>query len=243
MPSFISSYPVADLLFTAYLLIYFPLDALRRSRFKAAPKPPMSALRSYARQGRYILTLLALFMLVNLLEHHTASELGLALPPATAGLWGLAVALGLLISLHFLGTWMESRMTAAERGKQQQKLRALAFPMPQNRIEMAAYCITMVGMTSTWEILFRGYLLLVLTPLIGMPWAVALAALAYGAGHGFESVKQCAGSIAAAFAFTLGYAVTGSLWWLIMLHAAAPLALPFAARKLHDAVPVERVSA
>ena len=77
----------------------------------------------------------------------------------------------------------------------------------------------------------------------GLPLAVALAAIAYGAGHGYKNAKQFAGSIAAAFAFTIGYALTGSLWWLIVLHAAAPVSMLFAVRKIEVAKAVDEVTA
>lgn len=72
---------------------------------------------------------------------------------------------------------------------------------------------------------------LLVAPVTGHPLAVALAAVSYGAGHGYKNPKQFFGSIAASFAFTIGYAVSGNLWWLIVLHAAVPVAMVHAARK------------
>ncbi len=129
-------------------------------------------------------------------------------------------------------------MTQEERVKQEGMLRELPFVMPRTPIETVAYFVTMIGMTATWDVLFRGYLLLVLTPVLGMPLAVALAAISYGAGHGYKNPRQFFGSIAAAFAFTIGYALTGSLWWLIVLHAAAPVAMLYSARRIGKAKPI-----
>lgn len=236
-------YPVADIIFSLFLLVYFPFDGIRRSLPTRPPKPKLPALQSYWRQGRFVLALLAAFMLVSWLGDHSAYQLGLGLPPSPAGIWGLAIAAALLVTLYVFGKRAESKMTPDERAKQEGKLRELPFPMPRTRIETTAYFVTMVSMTATWEILFRGYLLLVLTPFTGLPLAVALAAFSYGAGHGFESVKQCAGSIVAAFFFTIGYALTGSLWWLMVLHAAAPIAMFFGARKLSREKPMDVVAA
>ena len=55
---------------------------------------------------------------------------------------------------------------------------------------------------------------------------------AYGAAHGYKNPRQFAGSIAASFAFAIGYALTGSLWWLIVLHAAAPVTMLFTVKKI-----------
>lgn len=230
-------YPLLDIIFTLYLLVYFPLDGIRRSRSKKSPQPQLPVLQSYWRQGRYVLILLAVLMLVSWSGHHSASQLGLDVPPSIAGTWGLAIVTVLLMTLHVLGKRSEAKMTPEERVKQEAKVRELPFSMPRTRVEIAAYFITMIGMTATWELLFRGYLLLVLTPFTGLPLAIVLAAVAYGAGHGVENVKQFFGSIVASFAFTIGYALTGSLWWLIVLHAAAPVAMFRAARKLSQAKP------
>lgn len=241
MPQF-SHYPIADIVFTLYLLVYFPFHGIRRGFSSKSPKPKLPVLQSYWRQARFVLLMLAAFMLVNWLGNHSATELGLALPPTTAGTWGLGIVAVLLATLHVWGKRAESKMTSEERAKQEDKLRELPFSMPRTRVEIVAYFITMVGMTTAWEVLFRGYLLLVLTPLTGLPMAVVFAAVAYGAGHGFENVKQFLGSIVAAFAFTVAYALTGSLWWLIVLHAAAPVTMFLAVGKLSKTKPIDAVA-
>lgn len=221
-----------DVLFALYLLVYFPINKLWRSLYPPAPKPASSPLRSYWRQGRFVLTLLGVLALLMWLGQHTSAELGLGLPVSQRGAWGLAIAVCLLVATHLIGKRIELKMSQEERIRQEAKLAELPFLMPRTRIETVAYLATMLGMTATWEILFRGYLLLILTPVTGLPLAVALAAISYGAGHGYQNPRQFVGSIAAAFAFTIGYAVTGSLWWLIVLHGAVPVAMLYAMRKV-----------
>jgi len=86
MPQF-SHYPIADIVFTLYLLVYFPFHGIRRGFSSKSPKPKLPVLQSYWRQARFVLLMLAAFMLVNWLGNHSATELGLALPPTTAGTW------------------------------------------------------------------------------------------------------------------------------------------------------------
>jgi hypothetical protein len=50
-----------------------------------------------------------------------------------------------------------------------------------------------------------------------------VAATAYGGAHGFRDIRQFGGSVVSALAFTMGYALTHSLWWLILIHTALPL--------------------
>ena len=79
-----------------------------------------------------------------------------------------------------------------------------------------------------WELLYRGYLLWVLAPRLGIPLAVLLAAAAYGAAHGYKTPKQFAGSLASALVFTLADVVSHSLWWLMLVHAGLPVLLVLA---------------
>jgi membrane protease YdiL (CAAX protease family) len=228
----LSSLP--DLLFTLYLLVVFPCQRLWQSRHPAARKPPRPPLQSYWRQARFVLVLLAALVLVMLLGKHTAHELGLGFPDSLTALWGMLTACVVLLALHLAGKRMERSMTPAHRARQEARLRDLPFAVPRTPFETAVYLATTVFMTAMWEVLFRGYLLLVLPPVSGLPLAVALAAVAYGAAHGYKNPQQFLGSIAASFAFTIGYALTGSLWWLIVLHAAAPVSMLYAVRKIKE---------
>lgn len=221
-----------DLLFILYLLVFFPLQNIWRGLRPALHKPERSPLRTYWRQGRVVLALLGVLVVVMWSGHHAACELGLAPPRSAAAVGGLIGACCLIVGLHLAGKRMERNMAPEKRAAQEAMLRALPMAVPRTHLETAAYLVTMVGMTCAWEMLYRGYLLLVLTPFTGLPAAVALAAVAYGASHGYQHPRQFVGSIAAAFAFTIGYALTGSLWWLMVLHAAAPVGLLLAMRKL-----------
>jgi membrane protease YdiL (CAAX protease family) len=234
MPNSIPLSSLPDLLFTLYLLVVFPCQRLWQSRHPAARKPPRPPLQSYWRQARFALVLLAALVLVMLLQKHTAHELGLGLPNSVTALWGMLAACVVLLALHLAGKRMERNMTPAHRARQEAQLRDLPFAMPGTPFETAVYLATTVFMTAMWEVLFRGYLLLVLPPVSGLPLAVALAAVAYGAAHGYKNPQQFLGSIAASFAFTIGYALTGSLWWLIVLHAAAPVSMLYAVRKIKE---------
>lgn len=234
MANSIQLFSLPDLLLTLYLLLVFPLQRLWRSLHPAPRKPPGPPLQSYWRQARFVLVLLAALGVVMWTGGHSAADLGLAFPGTPAAVWGLVAACGVLLALHLAGKRMERRMTPAQRAGQEAQLRHLPFVMPRTALDTTAYLATSVLMTATWEILFRGYLLLVLPPLTGLPAANLLAAIAYGAAHGYKNPRQFAGSVAASFAFTIGYALTGNLWWLIVLHAAAPVTMLFAVRKIQE---------
>src|SRR5471032_3153310 len=53
-----------DLLFSLYLLVYFPFSRLWRSFRQAPPKPTVSPLRSYWQRARHLLVLISIFVLL-----------------------------------------------------------------------------------------------------------------------------------------------------------------------------------
>lgn len=78
-----------------------------------------------------------------------------------------------------------------------------------------------LGMTAgiCEEIVYRGYLLAVLTALFGTVAAVALAAVVFGLAHAYQGARGAAGTaIAGAVAGTL-VVWTGALWAPMLLHA------------------------
>jgi membrane protease YdiL (CAAX protease family) len=215
-----------ELLFAFYLVIVMPARALWRSfrpRPPGPPDPPAPRLRGYWRRGRYIGLLLAVLCAVEWQAGRTLADLGLDIPLSRAGAWGLIGAVGVLTVLHVAGLLWERRMTPAARAAQARKLED-GMPWPVTRAETAGFVAWMVLMCTAWEVLYRGFLLLVLAPLCGVPLATVAAALAYGAGHGYKSRAQFIGAIVSAFVFTLAYVWTGSLWWLILIHVVMPLA-------------------
>ena len=225
-----------DYLFAFYLLIALPVYSLWKSWRPTPATTSRSTLQGYWRQARFVVSLLFILCLVSWLSGHSAQDLGLDIPLSAPGAWGLLAACCLLTVLHLVEKRAERRTSDEDRSKYQAILNDLPVNMPGTRTETAAYLVTMVGMTASWELLYRGYLLLVLAPFTGTPVAVALAALSYGAAHGYANFRQFAGSIIAAFAFTIAYACTGSLWWLMVLHAAAPVTMLYAVRRMQASV-------
>lgn len=95
--------------------------------------------------------------------------------------------------------------------------------LPATRVEFIAFLALSLLLGVAWEALFRGYLLYALTPVLGPAGAVAMASIVYAAAHGVADLKRFVASLIAAVAFTLAYAFSHSLWWLIILHAGLPI--------------------
>ncbi len=207
-----------DLLLAALLLAVFPAWQLWRSLTGGA-RPRPSRLRGYLRTSAIIAALLALLAVCWISEVRDGASLGLDIPPSTDGLVGLAIAAAAIAGLIVPTLLMKPRKEWLTLGDEL---------MPRTSVETAAFVLMTLLIGCGWEILYRGFLLWALGPAIGMPLAIAAAAAAYGLAHGYKSPGQIAGSIVAALAFCIAYALTGSLWWLMLIHIVPMLTVSLA---------------
>lgn len=220
-------------LLAAYLLLILPIQSLWVSLRPAADKPPRSPMRRYWSMSREMLLMLGVLAVGWWQAGYSARELGFDKPLSDAGLWGLCFAALLFTGLNIASLIMERRFTPEKRLAAEQQLLASSSPWPRNRSEAVAFVASTVLVTAGWEILYRGFVLLLLAPHTGLPAAVTISAIAYGVAHGYESPKQLVGSIISAFIFTTAYALTGSLWWLMVIHAGFPLGMVPAALRAY----------
>jgi membrane protease YdiL (CAAX protease family) len=171
--------------------------------------------------------LLLALVAVAVVEGFGAAELGLAWPPPRAGMIGLGIAAVVIAGFALAVLLMKSKRPSARE-------QAAMAQLPPGRDELLAYLAFTPFAGFGWEILYRGFLLWWLTPLVGIVAAVVIASVAYGLAHGWKSRAEGIGSIVSAFLFTIGFAVTGSLWWLIAVHTALPLVGLLAGRRARD---------
>ncbi len=147
----------------------------------------------------------------------------LGLPiPLTIASWGL-----LALWLALLGA-----IVLGGRGRPlPQSIHDDDSPLPQTSTERKAFFVFGIVAGIGWEVLYRGYLLWFLTPNVGIVGAVCISATAYGLAHGVKDHRKAAGSLASAFLFTIAFAATSDLWWLMIIHAGLPMiALAISAR-------------
>lgn len=210
-----------DWLLAFYLLIVMPCMQMWRSfHQKDTAAPARTA--GYRKMTGKMLVLLALLACSCWQAGRGPAALGLDVPLSAAGMWGLAIALVLLLALFVGHKWYASRLDDARRKRMFKEIKSNKM-MPRSARELAEFAPAVVLVSVGWELLYRGFLLLLLTPVVGTAGAIVLAALAYGFGHGYEKTSQLVGSIVSAFLFTLAFYFTQSLWWLMLLHAGLPL--------------------
>jgi len=193
------------------LLFALPLEALIRSR---STKPPRSQVQRFritiAKAGMLLFALL----FVALENGISADDLGIGYRLGSGGWVGLAIAVSVVLGL--------TTAVAFSKPKSIEKHRASGL-MPEGAHQMRLFLVMTVLIGFAWEVLYRGYLLWWLVPTTGTVAAVLIAGLAYGLAHGWKDNRQGGGSILASLLFTTGYALTGNLWWLIVIHVAMPL--------------------
>lgn len=215
MPTLLYRCALLDHILAILLLIVVPIRALWRSR----PGRPASGTKII----RYISTiglvtgLLALLTASWLMTGRSAQALGLAAPTSTPSLIGLGIAVVIFIAL-FLGK--NKKPKPSQMGEIEAAQRDL-FPETPKETRLFLFLCLAVG--GGWEILYRGFLLYYLPSMTGLLGAVIIAAVAYGAAHGFKNQRQFVGSIVSALAFTIAYVATSNLWWLMLIHIGVML--------------------
>lgn len=213
-----------DLALAFYLAFILPGMQLWRSAHPTeGPKRPRRL--RYLSSIREIALLLLALAAVCWWSGHAPSALGLAAPVSGAAFWSLLVAAAAVPVLHLASKLLEHKMDPAKRAAAEEQILA-NDRFPRTPAELRLFVVLTLFVGIGWELLYRGFLMLALTPLIGIWGAVALAAVAYGAAHGYENPRQLAGAIVSALLFTVGYVLTGSLWWLMLIHVAIPMSLP-----------------
>jgi membrane protease YdiL (CAAX protease family) len=140
---------------------------------------------------------------------------------------GLAVAVALVVVLAVVAIITKRKHKGRNNDKAADRF-AKNQLLPRTRHELTLFLVFALLAGCGWELLYRGFLIWFLVPYVGTMVAICIAALAYGAAHGYKSRKQFLASIISAFAFTVAFVLTGSLWWLMLIHTAAGFAGGFA---------------
>jgi membrane protease YdiL (CAAX protease family) len=207
-----------DFLLGSTLLFGLPVHALLRSRLSG--RTPVDRRQRYRKSTAIIAVLLAILLVNWVSTSRGIAQLGLAAPTTHRALAGSLVAFFVsIIVFSSVIRKSQAELTAAPDDEDEEAM------IPQSREEWRAFITLGMVAGFGWEVLYRGFLLFWLSPIVGLWPAAVVSAVAYGLSHGCKTIMRTTGSLVSAFLFTIGYAATGSLWWLIILHTAAPLSI------------------
>lgn len=190
-----------------------------------------SRLKTYIRSSAIIAGFLVLLCYAWLRAARAPTLLGLDIPLSERGMVGLVIAALLLVMLTVVRT-IAKRKRQGSSDEEAKKRLAKSELLPRTGRELAVFLVFAILAGCGWELLYRGFLMWFLASHIGTIGAVCLSALTYGAAHGYKNRAQLLASIASAFAFTIAFVLTSSLWWLMLLHTAAGVAGGFASCRL-----------
>ncbi len=213
---------MVDYLLAAVLILVLPIRSLRQS---LRPNPSdLTLMQKYLKTTLYISALLILLAYIWISRSLPLAELGLDIPLSAGGLTGMMI-LGVLVVLAILSQLIWLLKVKKDNSPHPDKKPDMSVSLPGTRSELVAFMLVSVLLGCGWELLYRGFVLWFLAPQTGIIAAVIIAALAYGIGHGFKTRGQFIGSIISAFLFTIAFALSGSLWWLMIIHTALPVVM------------------
>ena len=174
--------------------------------------------------GRYMRTMLrgwvvaAAVLVAWKLAGRSFDDLGLKWPPEPLEFAAIAFALTTIAVL----AWQVSfgfRPSEKDIAAWKRQLDALKLA-PRNAKELLAFIPVSIT-AGVWEELFyRGFLMWFFAPLAGVVGSIVITSIIFGIGHAYQGWKGVVRTTLAGAFFATGYALTGSLWWLMILHAA-----------------------
>ena len=157
------------------------------------------------------------------------SELGFDFPIGIPGMIGFGLDAALVcFSAYRL---LFKKQSAEDNAATQKRLDALHI-MPQTRTELLLFPVMVLVASPYEELLFRGFLIWFFANFAGLWGGVLLSSFLFGLGHAYQGWRGILRTGATGLAFGIAYALTHSLWWLMVAHAVLNLYAAIVAAKL-----------
>lgn len=219
LPSTSQTPNVVDLALLVVVAVAIPALSARKGRALAAiPASERSHKRSY---WTVIVRNLALDLLVVGLWISTGrplAALGFDHPVGLGGRIGFAIAVIVGVFYTYAAVFKRrssEQLAAAQQALQRQNVDRV---LPHSGRETALFiCMALIASPSE-ELLYRGYLFWLFTPATGLVGAVALSSAIFGIGHAYLGRVGIVRTTLIGLGFAIAYALTGSLWWLMIAH-------------------------
>jgi len=203
-----------DLCYLAFIAIGLCLDSfvfwpafLKRSRADSGP----------ARNWMILFwVMVAAGCALWLVEGRAWGSLRLTVPHG----WRLLVGIGLVLALVAANVPTIAKIVALRRSGKRIRMPGYADQLvPRTRSELGWWMAVSVTAGFCEEFIFRGYLIWVFEPVLGLWGAAALSLVVFATVHSYQGVKGVLAVGGVGAVFTLVVLILGSLWPAIVLHA------------------------
>ena len=142
-------------------------------------------------------------------------------------LWGeprrLLLGAGLGLVLLTITYQQMRKLSSVDPRAVAEQLGDLDVVLPRTRRELAWFRAVAINAGLTEELIFRGFLLWYLQPLVGLGWAAVLAVAVFTLAHAYQGVGNVPALLAASAGFVGLYLLSGSLLLPILVHAIADI--------------------
>jgi membrane protease YdiL (CAAX protease family) len=157
-------------------------------------------------------------------QHRPPEMLGLGLPTSTPALiaLGLGVAWSIGIAAHCWSDIRHCRTCDECQREWREEIIKTYGRTPTELRRLPPYLGVLSAVVE--EVIFRGFLIWVLTPLLGVVGAVIAAALCFGIGHA-ASMRWAFFATCVGLLLGIVYALTESLWGIMIAHVAQNLSV------------------
>ncbi len=143
--------------------------------------------------------------------------------------WRLWASLGLVLALTLWLATSTVRFARLRRRKRVRLRSQAAARAPHTESELAWWAAVSLSAGFSEELVFRGYLIWVFQPLLGVWGAAALSLVVFAAAHAYHGAAGALAVGAVGALMTVVVLISGSLWPAVVMHLLIDLQQGFAA--------------
>ena len=208
----------ADALYLALIAIGLSIDSfVLWPRFvrRSEAEPARARVWLWSSSIIFLWTLVAAGVALWMLEQRSFTQLRLVAPHG----WRLLGTIGLLLAVAIFYVRPIATILRARRSNKRIKFpKDAARRAPHTRAELAWWMALSVSAGTCEEFIFRGYLIWVLQPSLGLWFAAAASLIVFAAAHTYQGAKGVVAVGVVGGLFTLIVLVFGSLLSAIAVH-------------------------
>ncbi len=203
-------------LFVLTIVVLPVLSAIKGARYAGTPERP--------RVPRYLWTIAQGWLLAGLVvfdwqwSARPLPALGLDSPLTANGRLGLALAAAFVVVVSVALLNLHRLIRPARLPTLRAAIRAMKI-LPRTVPELCVFFLVALSAGVWEEIVFRGFLMWFAIPYTGAWLAVVVSAVVFGMGHLYQGWRGALQAGTIGFVFAILFVASGSLWWLMVVHA------------------------